>query len=70
MKVSRHADQRLQERGISIAECELVVRSPVGPTQPGDNGNLMFSRPMSDGRTLTVVTAPDRDTLVTAYWRS
>ena len=68
MRFSRHGLDRLKERGITADQVQWIVDHHLGPPEPGDGGNLVFSGKM-DGRRLGVVTSADREVFVTAYWR-
>lgn len=68
MIVSKHAAERLTERGITEADCEAVLRLSGNP-DAGNNGNLVYRGPVR-GRQLTVVVSADGSVLVSAYWGS
>lgn len=68
MKISRHAERRLAERGIDVEDVLKAVQRPMGPLMPGNGGNIVYHGRVAR-RDLMVVVSADGQTIVTAYWR-
>jgi hypothetical protein len=72
LRFSRHARQRLEERGVTEEQASLVVERPVGDPMPGDNGAVVYGGWVNgqNGREwLNVVIPPDDETFVkTVFW--
>ena len=69
VNTSRHAAERMAQRGISMTDVQQVLAAHVGPPGAGDRGNLVYRAPVG-GRTLVVVVSADHSVLVTAYWET
>jgi Domain of unknown function (DUF4258) len=66
---SRHAKDRMTERGITDAHVRAALKRRLGPPQPGDNGNIVVLGYGSGSRILKVVLSPDQATIVSVMWR-
>ncbi len=69
IKPTRHASQRLKERGIRLEDVGAVMRQPVRGPLPGNGGTLIYEGFPIPGRLLRVIVSSDRTTLITAMWR-
>jgi hypothetical protein len=69
MRLSRHAAQRLSERGIALEDVEAVCKRPEGDPLPGSSsGSLVIVGTVLAGRLKVVLSAADPNFVISAYW--
>jgi predicted thioesterase len=68
LTISRHARQRMAQRGITQVEIEHALRHVLG-TQPGEPGTIVVRGYAPNGDILKVfVRATDQDYIISAMW--
>ena len=67
--ISRHGRQRMEQRGVTLADIASALVRPIGRALPGDGGNLILDGYASEGRVLRVILTADQGTVVTVMWR-
>ncbi len=67
--ISRHGRQRMEQRGVTLADIASALGRPIGRLSPGDGGNLVLDGYASEGRVLRVILTADQGTVVTVMWR-
>ena len=66
---TRHARKRMDERGVTAAEVETVLRRPTGQ-RPGDGGNIVVQGELALGRIIeVVVSGTDREFVISVWVR-
>jgi hypothetical protein len=72
LELTAHVRERMEERGITVADLELAIRRAFGPPQPASGpGKMAYVGPASGGRRLkVVVSAADPNVVITAFWQS
>jgi len=67
--LSQHAEQRLRERGISVADVRSALDRPIGSPEPGEPGSVWIRGYAVGGRILKMcVDATDHHKVITAAW--
>lgn len=69
LSISRHGRQRMEERGVTMADIASALSRPTGHPSPGDRGNLVVDGYASGRRLLRVILTADEATVVTVMWR-
>jgi hypothetical protein len=67
---TRHALQRMAERGVTREDVEQALNRQVGQTRSGRPGNLVKSGYATGGRILGVVVSAADERVVVSVWRS
>ena len=66
---TRHAKKRMDERGVTAAEVETVLRRPIGQ-RPGNGGNIIVQGQVTLGRAIeVVVSGTDRESVISVWVR-
>jgi len=68
MWLSNHAKERMKERGITVAQVRLVLRSVQTEFIPSETQGATISKGVIDGRILTVIVGTGTENVITAYW--
>jgi hypothetical protein len=67
---TKHAKERMEERGVSEDDIRLAVNRHIGPPEPGSSaGSICYIGPPTGGRRLKVVcSAADTDFIISVMW--
>ena len=70
MRYTRHARDRMRERGITEADVEAAVNRPIGDPDAGNLGSIVTTGQAPGGRRLKVVrSAADLELVISLYWQ-
>jgi hypothetical protein len=67
-RISRHAQDRMVERGITPEDVASALNRRCGQPQAGNNGKIVVLGYASRGRILKVVLTPDQEEITTLAW--
>jgi hypothetical protein len=71
LQLTRHAQDRMRQRGISAADVEAAAARPVRRPTPGGPGSRWVFGYAPDGRILKVcLSTLDPNTVITVVWAS
>ena len=66
---SRHAEEKMEGRGVAKADVETALRRPIGDPEPGQPGTIWIRGHAPGGRILKVcVRVAEQDFVITAAW--
>ena len=67
-RLTRHASDRMADRGITEADVESALNRRFGEPRVGSNGAIVVLGYASGGRILKVVLTPDQEEIITLAW--
>jgi dienelactone hydrolase len=67
-RLSKHAEDRMEDRGITWADIRSALNRRSGQPRVGNNGKIAVFGYASGGRILKVVLTPDQEEIVTVAW--